>query len=71
MEVVLPDGSKHVYIFDLASASVNGHIDRLKEFLFERPMTPLGWKRVVEDAPAQQPGAPPTRQAEQPTATAR
>lgn len=72
MEVVLPDGSKHVYMFRLADSSVNGHIDRLKDFLFERPITPLGWKRVVEEAPAQSPAAPPTRQAEQqPPATAR
>jgi TIGR03009 family protein len=72
MEVVLPDGSKHVYIFDLANSSVNGSIDRLKEFLFERPMTPLGWKRVVDDGPTQKPGAQPTWQAEQtPPAMAR
>jgi TIGR03009 family protein len=71
MEVVLPDGSRHVYIFDLAKVSVNGPLDRLKS-LFERPMTPLLWKRVVEEAPAQQPGTPPTRQAEQkPAATPR
>jgi TIGR03009 family protein len=71
MEVVLPDGSRHVYIFDLAKVSVNGHLDRLKA-LFERPMTPPFWKRVVEDAPAQQPAAPATRQAEQkPVATPR
>ena len=67
MEVVLPNGDKHDYIFDLDKVSVNGSIDRLKDFLFERPMTPLGWKRVVEDAPTQ-PGAAPTRQAEQPSA---
>lgn len=71
MEVVLPDGSKHVYMFHLAEASVNGPIDRLKA-LFERPMTPPFWKRVVEDSPTQQLGAPATRQAEQqPPATAR
>jgi TIGR03009 family protein len=65
MEVVLPNGDKHVYMFHLADSSVNTTIDRLNNFLFERPHTPLGWKRVVEEAPAQQPGAPPTRQAEQ------
>jgi TIGR03009 family protein len=71
MQVVLPDGSKHVYIFDLANVSVNWPLDRLKA-LFERPMTPMGWKRVVEDMPAGQPGASPVRQAEQsPAATAR
>jgi TIGR03009 family protein len=69
MEVVLPNGGKHVYIFDLANSCVNGPIDRLKEFLFERPRTPLGWKRVVEDSPPTgQLGAPSTRQAEQPPA---
>ena len=72
MQVVLPNGSKHVYIFDLANVSVNTPLDRLKS-LFERPMTPPVWKRVVEDVPAAgQPGAPATRQAEQPSgATAR
>jgi TIGR03009 family protein len=73
MEVELPNGDRHAYIFDLANVSVNGNLDRLKDLLFERPMTPLGWKRVVEDVPAAgQPGAPPPRQAEQPSgATAR
>jgi TIGR03009 family protein len=72
MEVMLPDGSKHVYMFHLADSKVNGAIDRISNFLFERPKTPLGWKRVVEDAPAQPGAAPPARQAEQqPAATAR
>jgi TIGR03009 family protein len=68
MQVELPNGDRHVYIFDLANVSVNGPLDRLKS-LFERPITPPFWKRVVEDVPAAgQPGAPVTRQAEQPAA---
>jgi TIGR03009 family protein len=73
MEVSLPNGDKHVYVFHLADSTVNGTMDRISNFLFERPKTPLGWKRVVEEAPAAQPPAtPPTRQAEQqPAATPR
>lgn len=58
MQVHLPNGDRHVYIFDLAGASVNGHLDRLRS-LFQRPVTPLGWKRVVEEGPGQEPPKPP------------
>lgn len=68
MRVLLPNGSSHLYLFDLTRATVNGHFDRLKA-LFQAPRTPLGWKRVVEDPPAETPGPP--RQAAEPGAPTR
>jgi TIGR03009 family protein len=65
MRVHLPDGSKHDYMFNLAETTVNGHFDRLRS-LFQRPMTPLGWKRVVEEMPTEQAANPAPRQAAQP-----
>jgi len=58
MRVKMPDGSLHVYMFDIENASVN---NRLAIFasLFQTPHLPLGWKRVVEQ--------PPVAQAAQPT----
>lgn len=60
MQVHLPNGSRHLYMFDLANASVNSPLARLQA-MFERPRTPFGWKRVVENIPleqAAQPGSP-------------
>jgi TIGR03009 family protein len=57
MQVHLPSGSRHLYMFDLANASVNSRLALLQS-LFERPRTPLGWKRVVETIPLQQAAAP-------------
>jgi TIGR03009 family protein len=66
MKVYLPDGSQHLYLFDVAGASVNGTLDRIQA-LFSRPKTPWGWKRVVEQPPAPPPvGNPAVRQAAQP-----
>jgi TIGR03009 family protein len=59
MQVHLPNGSRHLYMFDLANATVNSPLARLQA-LFERPRTPLGWKRVVEDMPLEQAAAPAT-----------
>jgi TIGR03009 family protein len=70
MRVHLPDGSKHVYLFDGAAATINGHLDRLRS-LFQRPMTPLGWKRVVEEMPTEQAASPAQRQAAEPSAVPR
>jgi TIGR03009 family protein len=62
MQVTMPNGSRHVYIFDTDHATVNGAFDRLKS-MFDQPRVPFGWKRVVENAPvAEVPqGAPATR----------
>jgi hypothetical protein len=57
MEVYLPDNSKHVYLFDVANATVNGRWEKLQQF-FQRPRTPVGWKRVVEQPPIQQAAQP-------------
>lgn len=65
MRVHLPNGSSHLYLFSLKDASVNGHIDRLMT-LFQAPRTPFGWKRVVEDLPADPSQQIPPRQAAQP-----
>jgi TIGR03009 family protein len=62
MRIQLPSGSRHLYIFDLANASINSPLARLQA-LFERPRVPLGWKRVVENMPIEQAAqpAPPVR----------
>jgi TIGR03009 family protein len=66
MQVHLPNGDRHVYMFDIANAQVNGHLQRIKA-LFNAPSTPLFWKRVDEVMPPEQPPAPePGRQAAQP-----
>jgi TIGR03009 family protein len=60
MELHLPDRSRHTYIFDLATVSVNGRFELIKG-LFEAPRTPLGWKKVVENGVAQNQTEPPAR----------
>jgi TIGR03009 family protein len=50
MQVHLPNGDRHVYMFEIANATVNGHWQRIVS-LFQSPRTPFGWKRVVEDIP--------------------
>lgn len=57
MQVYLPDGSRHDYMFDVANAKINGPFEAIQQF-FERPRTPLGWKRVVEQPPVQQAAQP-------------
>jgi TIGR03009 family protein len=71
MQVHLPNKDRHVYMFNLAEATVNGHWQRIVA-LFQAPRTPLGWKRVVEQPPAQPPQPVPLeRQATQPDGAAR
>ncbi len=65
MRVYLPNDDRHEYIFDIANATVNGHLQRIMA-LFGAPKTPWGWKRVVEDIPPQQPAPLDGRQAAQP-----
>jgi hypothetical protein len=57
MQVHLPNGGRHLYMFDIANASVNNLLAPLQA-LFERPRTPIGWKRVVENAPLEQAAQP-------------
>ena len=57
MQVHLPNGSRHVYMFDIANASINSPLAQLQA-LFKRPITPLGWKRVVENMPLEQAAQP-------------
>lgn len=65
IQVHLPNDDKHVYIFDIAKADVNSYLQRIKSY-FQAPRTPLGWERVVEAAPPQQPPQLDNRQALQP-----
>jgi hypothetical protein len=65
----LPNGSSHLYLFNLKEATVNGHLDRLMS-LFQAPRTPFGYKRVVEEMPADTPQVG-QRQAAQPGDAAR
>jgi TIGR03009 family protein len=53
LQVQLPNGSRHVYIFDIAAASINNPIARLQNW-FQLPRLPAGWKRVVEQIPVEQ-----------------
>jgi len=57
MQVWMPNRSHHVYIFDIRNASKNTALNQFKS-LFERPSTPFGWKRVVENVPLQQAAQP-------------
>lgn len=71
IQVTLPNNDRHVYMFDLAKADVNGHWQRIVA-LFQAPRTPWGWERVVEAGPPQQPPAMlEGRQAAQPDALPR
>lgn len=65
MQVYLPNNDRHVYIFKINDATVNGHLQRIMA-LFSAPTTPFGWKRVVEVDPPEQPVPPQNRQAAQP-----
>ena len=51
MQVHLPNGDRHVYMFDIANATVNGHLQRIMA-LFQAPRTPWGWQKVVDEMPA-------------------
>jgi TIGR03009 family protein len=57
MQVRLPNGSRHVYIFDVAGASINNPIARIQNW-FQLPRLPAGWKRVVEQMPVAQAALP-------------
>jgi hypothetical protein len=57
MQVHMPDKSRHVYMFNLANATVNNKFAILDK-LFARPRVPLGWKHVVEQPPMAQAANP-------------
>lgn len=63
MQVTLPNGDRHMYVFEIANATVNGTFDGLKA-LFDAPRVPFGWKRVVENVPVAQ-VPPPVQDAPQ------
>ena len=66
MQVYLPNGDRHVYMFDIANSTKNSPLQKIMS-LFQAPRTPWGWERVVEAAPPEQPPAmaPVGRQAAQ------
>jgi TIGR03009 family protein len=72
MQVHMPNGDRHVYMFDVDNATVNGHLQRIMA-LFQAPRTPWGWQKVLDEIPAaqspQQPGPGEGRQALEPGAT--
>jgi TIGR03009 family protein len=51
MQMTLPNGDRHAYMFNLKDAKANGVGDWLQG-LFDKPRTPWGWKHVVENMPA-------------------
>ena len=55
--------SRAVYMFQ--DPTVNGKLNQLFGLIFNAPRTPLGWKRVVQEAP---PNLPPGPQAAKPQA---
>jgi TIGR03009 family protein len=57
MQVHLPNGDRHVYTFNIASASINSPLQKLQAF-FTRPRVPGGWKRIVEQMPMEQAAQP-------------
>ncbi|MEN0111996.1 MAG: hypothetical protein AAF805_14850, partial [Planctomycetota bacterium] len=61
MRVTMPDGSHTTYTFELADASINSRVTQLWNRVFQAPMTPIGWKRVVEQPETAQAAAPPRR----------
>jgi TIGR03009 family protein len=62
MQVTLPNGDWHSYIFDMKTVSINSKLDRLQQAIFSKPQTPWGWKHVVDNMPmAQAPQQPATK----------
>jgi TIGR03009 family protein len=57
MRVQMPDGSRHVYMFKIAEATVNNRL-AIFDALFARPRVPFGWKHVVEQPPVAQAAIP-------------
>jgi TIGR03009 family protein len=57
MQVHLPNGDRHVYTFNIASAAINSPLQKLQA-IFTRPRLPVGWKRIVEQMPMEQAAQP-------------
>jgi TIGR03009 family protein len=62
MQVHMPNEDRHVYMFDVDRAAVNGLSQKIMA-LFQAPRTPWGWQKVVEELPQEQPGPGAGRQA--------
>jgi TIGR03009 family protein len=54
MQVTMPNGDRHVYVFHVDEAKINNALDRIQQAVFEKPHTPWGWKHVVENMPMAQ-----------------
>ena len=57
MQVHMPNGDRHVYMFDVDKAAVNGLSQKIMA-LFQAPRTPWGWQKVVEELPIDPPAGP-------------
>jgi TIGR03009 family protein len=57
MQVHLPNGDRHVYTFNIASATINSPLQKLQS-VFTLPRLPVGWKRIVEQMPMEQAAQP-------------
>jgi len=53
MQITLPNGNRHAYMFDIEHAKANGVAGWLNSF-FTAPRVPRGWQRVVENMPVAQ-----------------
>ena len=61
IQVFMPNGrSRAVYMF--LNPTINGKLSQLFGTIFSSPRTPLGWTRVVQEAPAEQPVGPQAAQ---------
>ncbi|HEY3393109.1 MAG TPA: hypothetical protein VGK58_10400 [Lacipirellulaceae bacterium] len=57
MQVHLPNGDRHVYTFNIASATINSPLQKLQT-LIKLPRLPGGWKHIVEQMPVEQAAQP-------------
>jgi TIGR03009 family protein len=57
MQVHLPNGDRHMYTFDIASATINSPLQKLQA-LFQLPRLHPGWKHIVEQMPVEQAAQP-------------
>lgn len=57
MQVHLPNGDRHMYTFNIASATINSPLQKLQA-LFQLPRLHPGWKHIVEQMPVEQAAQP-------------
>jgi TIGR03009 family protein len=57
MQVHLPNGDRHMYTFNIATATINSPLQKLQS-LFALPRLHPGWKHIVEQMPVEQAAQP-------------